>query len=105
MTGISRSAFYKYKDSVYSYSEMASSQMISLHVILRDKPGVLMSMLSAFYQVGANILTVNQNIPIEGTALVSVSADVEQMAISLDEFLDGLRKIPGVYKIENIAGK
>ena len=105
LVGISRSAFYKYKDSVYAYKEGNPSKMISLHLILQDKPGVLMSMLSAFYKVGANILTVNQNIPISGTALVSISADIEGMTVSLDDFLAELRSLPGVDKIENIVSQ
>ena len=64
-----------------------------------------MSMLSSFYKVGANILTVNQNIPISGTALVSVSADIEGMTVSLDDFLAELRSLPGVDKIENIVSQ
>lgn len=105
LVGISRSAFYKYKDSVYAYKEGNTSKMISLHLILQDKPGILMSMLSSFYKVGANILTVNQNIPISGTALVSVSADIEGMTVSLDDFLAELRSLPGVDKIENIVSQ
>ena len=95
----------KYKDSVYAYKEGNTSKMISLHLILQDKPGILMSMLSSFYKVGANILTVNQNIPISGTALVSVSADIEEMTVSLDDFLAELRSLPGVDKIENIVSQ
>ncbi len=102
LVGISRSAFYKYKDSVYAYKEGNTSKMISLHLILQDKPGILMSMLSSFYKVGANILTVNQNIPISGTALV---ADIEGMTVSLDDFLAELRSLPGVDKIENIVSQ
>ncbi len=104
MTGISRSAFYKYKTSVYAYSDSPSSHMISVHAVLEDRPGVLMSLISTFYTVGANILTVNQNIPIAGAALVAVSADVERISISIPELLDRLRAIEGVNTIESIAG-
>ncbi len=105
MAGISRSAFYKYKDAVYAYnSETSATRMISLYALLQDKPGVLMSVISAFYNVGANILTINQNIPISGLAPVSISANIEQMKIGVDELVERLRRISGVNTIENISG-
>ena len=105
MTGISRSAFYKYKDAVYAYSDSPSAHMISVHAVLEDRPGVLMSLVSELYNVGANILTVNQSIPIAGAALVAVSADVERLEISIPQLLDRLRAIEGVKTIESISGE
>ena len=105
MTGISRSAFYKYKDAVYAYSDSPSAHMISVHAVLEDRPGVLTSLVSELYNVGANILTVNQNIPIAGAALVAVSADVERLEISIPQLLDRLRAIEGVKTIESISGE
>lgn len=104
MAGISRSAFYKYKDAVFSYADHLAPRIISVHAVLQDRPGVLMALVSAFYNAGANILTVNQNIPIGGAALVSVSADVEQLASGVEELLESLRKIPGVETIESVSG-
>ena len=62
MAGISRSVFYKYKDAVYPYQEKNTDSIITVQVVLLDKPGVLMALISQFYRVGANILTINQNI-------------------------------------------
>lgn len=71
--GISRSAFYKYKDCVFHYEERLNSRILSLYTILRDEPGVLSGVLSALHRMHANILTVNQNIPIDGVASVTIS--------------------------------
>ena len=105
MAGLSRSAFYKYKDSVYPYHAKGAQRIITLHAVLEDRPGVLLAMISAFYAAGANILTVNQNIPVLGVALVSVSARVDGMTMSVDQLLASLRKINGVQTIENISGE
>lgn len=105
MAGISRSAFYKYKDSVYPYHAKGVQRIITLHAVLEDRPGVLLAMISAFYAAGANILTVNQNIPVLGVALVSVSARVGNMTITVDQLLSSLREINGVQTIENISGE
>ena len=52
MAGISRSAFYKYKDAVFPYDAERSGSILTLHLILRDRPGVLSSVLSSFAAAG-----------------------------------------------------
>lgn len=104
MAGLSRSAYYKYKDSVAPYQGKKSGKLITVHAVLQDRPGVLMALISAFYTAGANILTVNQNIPVKDAALVSISARVDSMKITIDELLTSLRSIAGVKTIENIVG-
>lgn len=105
MAGISRSAYYKYKDSVYPYQSKGASRLVTIHAVLEDRPGVLMALISSFYDAGANILTVNQNIPVMGAALVSISARVDTVKIPVDFLLDSLRKVDGVQTIENITGE
>lgn len=63
LAGISRTAFYKYRDAVFSYDAGKSGGIVTVHLILQDNPGVLSALLAAFADAGANILTVNQNIP------------------------------------------
>jgi len=103
MAGISRSAYYK--DSVYPYQSKGASRLVTIHAVLEDRPGVLMALISSFYDAGANILTVNQNIPVMGAALVSISARVDTVKIPVDFLLDSLRKVDGVQTIENITGE
>ena len=105
MAGISRSVFYKYKDAVYPYNRKLSSQMITIQAVLLDRPGVLMSLISAMYATGANILTINQNIPVNGRALVSISARVDRMDSSVEELLERLKQVDGVLSIDSISDK
>ena len=105
MAGISRSVFYKYKDAVYPYQERVPESIITVQVVLYDKPGVLLSVISQFYNAGANILTINQNIPVKGKAVVSVSARIDKMGEPLGTFLERLRQVDGVRTIENIASE
>ena len=105
MAGISRSVFYKYKDAVYPYQERVPENIITVQVVLYDKPGVLLSVISQFYNAGANILTINQNIPVKGKAVVSVSARIDKMGEPLGTFLERLRQVDGVRTIENIASE
>ncbi|MDR1131740.1 MAG: ACT domain-containing protein [Oscillospiraceae bacterium] len=102
--GISRSAFYKYKDAVTPFQDLKRGGIITFHITLRDKMGVLSSVLAVFANSGANILTINQSIPINGTALVTISAETTGMAITGEALLDNLHKTGGVKKAEVLAG-
>ena len=99
MAGISRSAYYQYKDAVQSFHASQPEQLLTVHLLLRDKPGVLSAVLSTFAEHGANILTVNQNIPTDGRASVSVSARTERLSVPPETFLQMLRELSGVEKI------
>ena len=55
MVGISRSAFYKYKDAVRPFNDMLHGRIVTFQVRLRDEPGVLSSVLNSFALSGANI--------------------------------------------------
>ncbi|MFI3207130.1 MAG: ACT domain-containing protein [Clostridia bacterium] len=101
--GISRSVYYKYKDSVFSYKKRETSEVLTVQVTLLDKPGVLVNLLTAFYKVNANILTVNQNIPVRGKAFVSLSAKIENITVELDELLSIIKNIDGLVKIESLS--
>ena len=60
MAGISRSAFYKYKDAVQPFNDMKSEHIITFYTLLKDVSGTLSSVLGVFAASGANILTINQ---------------------------------------------
>jgi len=104
VVGISRSAFYKYKDSITPFQDLKRGRIITFHITLRDKMGVLSSVLAVFANTGANILTINQSIPINGTALVTISAETIGMLISSEELLNNIHDTGGVKKVEVIAG-
>ncbi len=104
MAGISRSAFYKYKDAFFPYNDRTNSCIITMHMILRDRPGVLSQVIASLYQSGVNILTINQNIPVMGAAPVSISVRTDQGDFKLEDLLGALKEIDGVQSIENVSG-
>ena len=101
---ISRSAFYKYKDSVRAFHDMRQSALVTFSMELKDKPGVLSEVLAIFAGNGANILTINQSIPSSGVAPVAITADTEHMRVTMDAFLTALRATRGVVKVHVMAG-
>lgn len=102
--GISRSAFYKYKDSVMPFRDMTRGRIFTFNTMLRDKMGVLSSVLAIFAGVGANILTINQNIPSDGVALVTISARLDHADVTPDELIIRMRQMEGVVSAELLAG-
>lgn len=104
MTGISRSAFYKYRDCVQPFQKMNVSRVITFQFVLHDEPGVLSAILAAYAQQGANILTINSITPSNGCALVTISAETTEMTVTLDELLRLLTATAGVIKAEVLAG-
>lgn len=104
MAGISRSAFYKYKDAVQPFQNMKAGHIITLYALLRDNPGVLSNYLSIFAASGANILTINQTIPTNGCAGVTISAETGGMSEELDDLMTRAAAATGVLKFEIMAG-
>ena len=104
LVGISRSAFYKYKDAVQPFNDMKTGHIITFYAMLKDNPGVLSNVLAIFAGSGANILTINQSIPTNGCAAVTVSAETSDMAISLEELIAGAAALAGVIMFEILAG-
>ena len=102
--GISRSAFYKYKDAVQPFNDMKAEHIITFYAMLKDNTGVLSRVLSVFAGSGANILTINQSIPTNGCAAVTISAETSEMAESLEQLLADVAALEDVIRFEILAG-
>ncbi len=101
--GISRSAYYKYKDAVAPYvGNHAETALMAVELTLQDCPGVLSALLSAFAKAGANIVTVNQQPPVDGRAQITLCAKTDGMSLPMDRFTKEITKIPGVQRINSI---
>jgi len=101
--GLSRSSFYKYKDAVQPFQNMKAGRIITFYTLLKDTPGALSNILSIFANSGANILTINQTIPTNGCAGVTVTAETSEMHESLEEMMTEITAAEGVLKFEILA--
>ena len=102
--GISRSAFYKYRDCISPFQNMMAGRIITFQMLLVDQAGILSELLSIFANSGANILTINQTIPVGGSAMVTISAETGNLSCSLEEMTKKISEKNGVVKAEVIAG-
>ena len=101
--GISRSSFYKYKDSIMPFYEKGMGQTITILIHLKDESGKLSDLLNYIANVGGNILTINQMIPMNGVALINICMQTIYMEIEIGELLEGLSTISGVQNVKMLA--
>lgn len=104
ITGISRSAFYKYRDTVRPFQNMMTGRIITFQFLLQDQKGLLSSLLSIFADRKVNIQTINSIVPSNGCALVTISAETIDLSVSLEELLHQVSQLSGVIKAEILAG-
>lgn len=104
MTGISRSAFYKYRDAIEPFQNMMSGRIITFQFFVQDELGILSVILGVFAKNAANVLTINSLIPTNGSAAITISAETSDLSIALENFLRELEQIPGVVRAEVLAG-
>ena len=103
-TGISRSAFYKYKDAIRPFQDMIRGRIVTIQVLLRNETGALSSVLNLLADRGVNVLTINQSIPGGGSAAVTLGLETTGVAGELEELLGVLRQEKEVIRCEVLAG-
>ena len=98
--GLSRSAYYKYKDYVFPFYEASKDKIITLSLLLEHKSGVLSKVLNTVASDSGSIMTINQGIPLQGVANTTISIETNNLTIDLEALLDKLRMIDGVRRLE-----
>ena len=101
---ISRSAFYKYKDAITPFRDIKRDQVLTLSILMHDRPGALSAVLAIFADNHVNILTINQSISANGAALVTLSIMADAMSISVDELRAQVEELAAVMRFELLAG-
>ena len=96
--GISRSAFYKYRDSVYKFN-LAAESTVTLKASLSDKAGVFSELTKTLFENGANIVTANQSSPKNGVASVTITIDTNNLTVSVDGLIKKLMEKGGIISV------
>lgn len=101
--GISRSSYYKYKDYVFEVSEATNVQKATIGFWLTHKAGTLSKIIDRIASINGNILTINQDIPVNNTASVRITFDISNLTVDLTEFLDEVKSMDNVVEANLIA--
>ncbi|MBE6816710.1 MAG: ACT domain-containing protein [Ruminococcaceae bacterium] len=101
MAGISRSAYYKYKDKIIEYKNDLQGTA-TFNARLQDNAGVLSSVMNEIYLAGANVLSINQSSPVNDIANVSITVSLSDSALTTEEMVNKIKEISGVKSAELI---
>lgn len=100
---MARSTFYKYKDGVFSFFNADNLSVINISLLLRNVTGVLSAVSNCIAHLKGNVLTINQNLPLNGVAYVTLSVSMEEVNIPVDELMGRLKEIDGVIDVQLIG--
>lgn len=101
--GISRSTYYKFKDYVFLPTENSAGKKAVISLMLMHRRGVLSDVLNIVNSQRANVLTINQSIPINGQASVMISLDISELDGTIDMLIALLQGTRGVASAKLIA--
>lgn len=96
--GLSRSAFYKYKDGVYALNQLDRERIVTISMDLEHRSGVLSKVLGLVASSECNVLTINQTIPLQGMANVVISVETSFLSDGLTALMEAIRGQDGVRK-------
>lgn len=98
--GLSRSAFYKYKEGIFPFNQWSRGKIVTLSLILEHRSGVLSNLLNNIARYRGNVLTINQTIPQEGVASVTVAIETDELLVDLEMLVKDLRNLEGIQAIQ-----
>ncbi|MCM3086624.1 ACT domain-containing protein [Bhargavaea ginsengi] len=101
--GLSRSAFYKYRDTVFPFHSVVQERILTIFMQLEDREGALAELLRTVAEAQCNVLTIHQTIPIQGRANVTLSLDVTSMTMELNTFLQALKRLPFIESADVVS--
>ncbi|NGZ77510.1 ACT domain-containing protein [Saccharibacillus alkalitolerans] len=99
IAGISRSAFYKYKDGIHQVNQLDRERLVTLSLLLEHRAGILFKVLGLIAESGGNVLTINQSIPLQGTANVVLSVETSRLTEELSGLTASLESVAGVSRV------
>ena len=101
---LSRSAFYKYRETIFPVDEKILDQReFTLMLYVNDIVGMLAQVLNAISQLKLSVLTIHQSVPIEDKATITLSLNARNSNLSIDEVIESLREINHVTKVDLIS--
>ena len=100
---LSRSAYYKYKDYVYSFFETTRDKIVTLALLISHRRGTLQAVLKVIAEEGGNVMTINQGLPARGAATVHISLETANLHNDLQTLLERVDVVDGVQKLEVIG--
>ena len=97
---LSRSSFYKYKDDVQPFHETSRGKTVNILLQVSDETGILSAILAEVAACRANVLTIQQSIPIGGVASVALGFEILPETAELSEIESRITGLSGVQRMQ-----
>lgn len=101
--GISRSTYYKYRDYIFPANNIMSSKKLTIVVSMSHEAGTLSSVLDCIASKEGSIITINQDIPFNFTANVTITVDISRLKCSPTALLEELKALDNVVEVKMLA--
>ncbi|MDO4519146.1 MAG: ACT domain-containing protein [Eubacteriales bacterium] len=105
LSGISRSSFYKYKDDIFPFYEDTKGKKITFLIQMDDEPGLLSNVLQSIAKENGNILTINQSIPINGVASLTLSVNILPEKGDSESMIEAIQACEGLHYVKILGSE
>lgn len=100
----SRSAFYKYRDTIFPLDEVNNaSKEFTIILFVTDKVGTLATTLEKISQLNLSVLTIHQSVPIDNKASITLSLNASKTDLNVYDIINTLRQLDNVHNVDIIG--
>lgn len=99
LLNISRSTYYKYKDYIFRASKDIGNKAIFVIKTI-DEKGILSAILQVVYDTCGNVISINQDKPLDDTAYITISIDISDLNNTIDYLKEKISEITGVKSVD-----
>lgn len=99
INNISRSTYYKYKDYIFKINTENSNKIV-FNIKTVDEKGILSSILKIITESNGNVITINQDHPVDGSAFISIAIDTTDSSLLIEELKEKINAVDGVKSID-----
>ena len=100
---LSRSAFYKYKDTIFPIQDVKRQSILSLSIDVDDIPGILGRILAVVNEAKCSVLTIHQTVPINARATIIISLEIDAEHTNIEKLTKQIKNLEFVNGIKVIG--
>ena len=100
---LSRSAFYKYKDTIFPIQDIQRQSILSLSIDVDDIPGILGKILRIVNDEKCSVLTIHQTVPINARATRMSSLEIDAEHTNIEKLTKQIKNLEFVNGIKVIG--
>ena len=100
---LSRSAFYKYKDTIFPIRDIQRQSILSLSIDVDDIPGILGKILRIVNDEKCSVLTIHQTVPINARATIIISLEIDAEHTNIEKLTKQIKNLEFVNGIKVIG--